>query len=124
MRIQILILGFKGLKGQCTGYIMHYCVVYGRFTYCGRGDIYVLSWSNFIVTLFSPGTNKSVFNSNMIITMVDNGEERYKFIVNAKRIYIVLHFIYRLASLVLLVFLSPLNIFRTRHMVQSFFSIW
>ena len=55
MRIQILILGFKGLKGQCTGYIMHYCVVYGRFTYCGRGDIYVLSWSNFIVTLFPPG---------------------------------------------------------------------
>ena len=52
--------------------------------YCERGDIYVLSWSNFIVTLFSPGTNKSVFNSNMIITMVDNGEERYKFIVNAK----------------------------------------
>lgn len=88
--------------------------------YCERGDIYVLSWSNFIVTLFSPGTNKSVFNSNMI----DNGEERYKFIVNAKRIYIVLHFIYRLASPVLLVFLSPLNIFRTHHMVQSFFSIW
>ena len=48
--------------------------------YCERGDFYVLSWSNFIVTLFSPGTNKSVFNSNMI----DNGEERYKFIVNTK----------------------------------------